>query len=134
MLGGLLAGPIERRLGAGRATAMGWGLAGVCTVGIAASVWLPVTMVLEFAVTFGFVVAAVSSGAIIITSVPEEYRGRVFGIVRGLGVVLIPASALTAGWIAELVEIWIMFIAGGVFILMLALAAWANPHLRAARI
>ena len=134
MLGGLLAGPIERRLGAGRATAMGWGLAGVCTVGIAASVWLPVTMVLEFAVTFGFVVAAVSSGAIIITSVPEEYRGRVFGIVRGLGVVLIPASALTAGWIAELVDIWIMFIAGGVFILMLALAAWANPHLRAARI
>ena len=51
-------------------------------------------MVLEFADAFGFVVAGVASGAIMIVSVPEEYRGRVFGIVRGLGVILIPASAL----------------------------------------
>ena len=134
MLGGLLAGPLERRLGAGRVTALGWGLAGSCTVGIAASVWVAVTAVLEFMATFGIVIAAVASSAIMITSVREEYRGRVFGIVRGLGVALIPASALTGGWIAEFVEVWIMFAAGGVFMLTLGLAAYATPHVRAARI
>ena len=55
-------------------------------------------------------------------------------MVRSLSVVLIPASALAGGWIAEFVEIWIMFAAAGAFILALALLAWANPHVRTARI
>ncbi len=134
MVGGLLAGPLERRLGAGRVLASGWSLAGVCTLGIATSTWLPATLVLEFMETLAGTASVVASGAIMITSVPEEYRGRVFGIVRGLGVALIPASALIGGWIAEYVEIWIMYAGGGVLILALALAAWANRHVRTARI
>ena len=134
MVGGLLAGPLERRIGAGRVLASGWSLAGVCTLGIATSTWLPATLVLEFIETLAGTASVVASGAIMITSVPEEYRGRVFGIFRGLGVSLIPASALIGGWIAEFVEIWIMYAAGGVFILALALLAWANRHVRTARI
>ena len=134
MVGGLMAGPLERHIGAGRVLASGWSLAGVCTLGIAMSTWLPVTLVLEFIETLAGTASVVASGALMITSVPEEYRGRVFGITRGLGVALIPASALLGGWIAEYVEIWIMYAGGGIFILTLAVAAWANPRLRTARI
>ncbi len=134
MIGGLVAGPLERRVGAGRILASGWSLAGICTLGIAVSTWLPATMALEFLETASFVASMVASGAIMITAVPEEYRGRVFGMVRSLSVVLIPASALAGGWIAEFVEIWIMFAAAGAFTFALALLAWANPHVRTARI
>ena len=134
MIGGLLAGPLERRFGAGRILASGWSLAGICGLGIAVSTSLPVTMVLEFVETASFVASMVASGAIMITSVPEEYRGRIFGMVRSLSVVLIPASALAGGWIAEFVEIWIMFAAAGIFTLALALLAWANAPVRTARI
>ncbi len=134
MLGGLMAGPLERHFGAGRVLATGWTLAGVCTLGIAASTWVPVTMALECLETAAITASMVASGAITITAVPEEYRGRVFGMMRSLSVVLIPASALAGGWIAEFVEIWVMFSAGGVLLLALALAAWTNPHVRSARI
>ena len=134
LLGGLMAGPLERRFGAGRLLATGWGLAGVCTLGIAASTWVPVTLVLECVETAALTASMVASGAITITAVPEEYRGRVFGTMRSLSVVLIPASALAGGWIAEFVEIWVMFAAGGVLLLALALAAWTNPHVRSVRI
>ena len=134
IVGGLLAGPLERRFGAGRVLASGWSLAGICTLGIAASTWLPATMALEFVETASFTASMVASGAIMITSVPEEYRGRVFGMVRSMSVVLIPASALAAGWIAEFVDIWIMFAAAGALTLALTLAAWANPNVRNARI
>ena len=134
MVGGLVAGPLERRLGAGRVLASGWSLAGVCTLGIAFSTWLTVTMILEFVETASLTASMVASGAITITAVPEEYRGRLFGVFRSMSVVLIPASALTGGWIAEFVEIWIMFAAAGVLVLALALLAWMNPHVRTVRI
>ena len=91
-------------------------------------------MALECLETAAITASMVASGAITITAVPEAYRGRVFGLMRSLSVVLIPASALAGGWIAEFVEIWVMFVAGGVLLLALALTAWANPHVRSARI
>jgi len=134
IVGGLFAGTLERRLGAGRILASGWSLAGICGLGIAASTWLPVTMVLGFVEAASLIASMVASSAIMITAVPEEYRGRVFGMVRSLSVVLLPASALAGGLIAEFVDIWIMFAAAGALTLSLAMAAWANPHVRAARI
>ena len=134
MLGGLVAGPLERRFGAGRVLASSWSLAGICTLGIAVSTWLPATMILEFVETGTLTAGMIAAGAIMIAAVPDEYRGRVFGIVRGLGVVLIPVSALAGGWIAEFAEIWMMFAFAGVFILAVGLLAWANPNVRSARI
>lgn len=134
ILGGLLAGTMERRLGAGRVTVWGWAIGGVCTLGIAISVWLPLTMVLEFIESLGMTVGVVSSGAIMITSVPAEYRGRIFGTFRGLSVILVPASTLAGGLIAEFVEISLMYLIGGTFLLALALVGWSNAHLRNARI
>ena len=134
IVAGLIAGPLERRFGAGRILASGWTLSGICGLGIAASTWLPVTVVLEFFETIGIVASMVASSAIMITAVPEDYRGRVFGMVRSLSVVLLPASALAGGWIAEFVDIWIMFAAAGSLTLALAIVAWANSHVRTARI
>ncbi len=134
ILGGLVAGPLERRFGAGRIMASGWALAGMCTLGIAASTWLPVTMALDFLETASLTASMVASSAIMITAVPEDYRGRVFGMVRSLSVILLPASALAGGLIAEFVEIWIMFAAAGALTLSLAMVAWANPHVRTAHI
>ena len=76
----------------------------------------------------------VASSAIMITAVREEYRGRVFGIVRSLSVILIPVSAIAGGWVAEFVEIWIMFAAAGAMVLALAVLAWMNPNVRLARV
>ena len=134
MLGGLVAGPLERRFGAGRLLASSWSLAGICTLGIAVSTWLPATMILEFVEAGTLTAGMIAFGAIMIADVPDEYRGRVFGIVRGLSVVLIPVSALVGGWIAEFVEIWIMFAFAGAFLLTMSLLAWANPNVRGARI
>ncbi len=134
MVGGLAAGPLERRFGAGRLLVTSWSLAGICTLGIAGSTWLAVTMVLEVVESGAIVAGMIATGAITIASVPEAYRGRIFGILRGLSVVLIPVSALIGGWIAEFVEIWLMFGFAGVLVLGVALLAWANPHVRGARI
>ena len=111
-----------------------WSLAGICTLGIAVSTWLPATMILEFVVTGTLTAGMIATGAIMIAAVPDEYRGRVFGIMRGLSVALIPMSALVGGWIAEFMDIWIMFAFAGVFILAVSLLAWANPNVRGARI
>ena len=134
IIAGLIAGPLERRFGAGRILASGWSLAGICGLGIAASTWLPVTMVLGFVEATSLIASLVASSAIMITAVPEEYRGRVFGMVRSLSVVLLPASALAGGLIAEFVDIWIMFAAAGSLTLALSIVAWASPHVRTARI
>ena len=91
-------------------------------------------MILEFVETGTLTAGMIAAGAIMIAAVPDEYRGRVFGIVRGLGVALIPVSALAGGWIAEFAEIWMMFAFAGVFILAVSLMAWANPNVRGARI
>lgn len=134
MLGGLIAGPLERRFGAGRLLASSWSLVGMCTLGIAGSTWLLATMLLEFVETGALTAGMIVHGAITIAAVPEQYRGRIFGIVRGMSVVLIPMSALAGGWIAEFVDIWIMFAFAGAYVLGVALLAWANPHVRGARI
>ena len=62
------------------------------------------TTVLEFVETGALTAGMIVHGAITIATVPEKYRGRIFGIVRGMSVVLIPISALVGGWIAEFVR------------------------------
>ena len=64
MVGAALAGVVERRHGAGPLLAAGWGLAGLCTLGLAASPWLPLTAALEAAMVFGLTVGSVSMGAL----------------------------------------------------------------------
>lgn len=134
MSGGALAGVLERRLGAGRLLAAGWSLAGVCVLGIAASTSLPLTVVLQATQAFGLIVSGVSINALMQALVPENYRGRVYGFTAGLAVVAIPLSALTGGWLADLLGPAPLFAVGGAWILGVAGLAWSNRHIRTARI
>lgn len=134
MAGGTLAGPMERRLGAGRVLAAGWGLAGLSTLGIAASTSVPLTAFLEGALVFGLTAGNVSMGALTVVLIPEDYRGRVFGITGSLSVLAIPVSTLAAGWLADLVGVVPLFAVGGVWVLATAGLAWSISHVRTARI
>ena len=132
--GGALAGLLERHLGAGRLLAAGWGCAGICTVGMAASTSLPLTAALEATLAFGLTVGGVSSVALTQALSPENYRGRVAGITAGFGVIAIPLSALTGGWLADMLGAAPLFAVGGAWTLSVAGLAWSNPHIRTARI
>jgi DHA3 family macrolide efflux protein-like MFS transporter len=134
MAGGALAGALERRLGAGRVLIVGWSLAGVCILGMAASTWLALTAVLEATHAFGITAGGVSIGALTAALVPETYRGRVAGITGGVAVVAIPCSALLGGWLADLLGPAPLFAIGGVWMLGVAALARSNRHVRTARI
>ncbi len=134
MVGGVLAGPLERRVGAGRLLVAGWGLAGLSTLGIAASTWVSLTAVLEAVLVFGLTAGGVSMGALTVALVPEDYRGRVFGITGSLSVLAIPVSTLAAGWLADLVGVVPLFTVGGLWVLGTAGLAWSMPDVRTARI
>jgi MFS transporter, DHA3 family, macrolide efflux protein len=134
MVGGALAGVMERRHGAGPLLAAGWGLAGLCTLGLAASTSLPLTAALEAAMVFGLTVGSVSMGALVQALIPEDYRGRVWGLTGSVAVMSIPLSALIGGWLADILGVAPLFAGGGVFIIGVAALAWSNRHVRMARI
>lgn len=131
---GASAGVIERRFGAGRTVAWGWGVAGVSTVGVALSTSLPLTIALDAVNAFGITVGSVASGALSTLLIPEEYRGRTFGITRSLSVMAIPPSALAGGWLADRIGVLPLFVFGGLYMFVLAILAWSNPQMRSARI
>jgi DHA3 family macrolide efflux protein-like MFS transporter len=134
MIGGALAGVIERHPGAGPLLAAGWGLTGIGTLGLAVSLWLPLTAALEAAMVFGLTVGSVWMGALMQALIPENYRGRVWGITGSVAVMSIPLSALIGGWLADILGVVSLFAGGGTFIIGVAAVAWSNHHVRTARI
>lgn len=134
VVGGALTGHLERRLGAGRLVAAGWGVVGACLVGVAASIWIPLTFALEVVAGFAMTASNVTLFALIQSLVPEGYLGRVIGLSRSLAVLAIPMSALTGGWLAGVVGVVPVYAAGGLWLLACAAWATANPTLRTARI
>lgn len=133
MTGGALTGMLERKLGAGRLLTAGWTLSGGCVLGMAASTWLPLTVVLEATASFGAAVSATALAALTQALVPDEYLGRVSGIALALGAIAIPVSALVGGWLADLVGVGPLFAVGGAWTLGVAALVWATPRVRLAR-
>ena len=133
-LGGVFSGRIERAFGAGRVTVFGWGIGGVCILGIAASTWLFVTIALEAILAFALAAGTVAGNAIMVVSVSDEYRGRVMGLFRSLSITTIPAAALLAGWLADIVGVVPLYVFGGVYMICVAVPAWASSHVRNARV
>lgn len=134
MVGGAIAGPLERHLGAGWVLIAGYSAAGACVLGIAASTHLPLTALLLAAHTCALTAGAVTSGALTSLLVPEHYRGRVWGLAGSLSVVAIPLSALVGGWLTDIVGVVPLFVFGGVWILAVGGLALSNHHMRTARI
>ncbi len=133
-VGGVLSGPIERFVGAGKLMAIGWALAGMATVGIGLSTVLPLTLALESVMVLGMTAGGVAMGAVTGVLVPENFRGRVFGLSRSLGVVLIPLSAPVGGLLADVVGVVPLFVACGLWTILLAGAAYASRHVRTVRL
>ena len=133
-LGGIFSGRIERAFGAGRVTVFGWGIGGVCVLGVAASTWLLVTIALEVILAFALTAGTVAGNAIMVVSVSDKYRGRVMGLFRGLSLTTIPVAALLAGWLADIVGVVPLYVIVGVYMIGVAIPAWASSHVRYARI
>jgi DHA3 family macrolide efflux protein-like MFS transporter len=114
--------------------AAAWGLAGIYTLGLAASFWLSLAAALEAAMVFGLTVGSVSMGAQVQAVIPEDNRGRVWGITGSVAVMSIPLSTLIAGWLADILGVAPLFATGGVFIIGVAALAWSNRYVRTARI
>lgn len=134
IVGGAVAGPLERQVRAGPLLIIGWGVAGAGTLGLAASVWLPLTAALEALVVCGLTLGGVAMGALTQALIPENYRGRVWGLTGAVAALSIPLSALSGGWLADRLGVAPLFAFGGVWILGVAAVAWSNHPLRTARI
>jgi MFS transporter, DHA3 family, macrolide efflux protein len=76
----------------------------------------------------------VSVGALTQALIPENYRGRVWGITSSVAVMSIPLSALIGGWLADILGVAPLFASGGVFMMGVAALTWSNRHVRTARI
>lgn len=134
VLGGALTGLLERRFGAGRLIAIGWGVVGCTILGVAASPWLPLTFALEVVAGLTMTASNVTFFAMTQSLIPDDYRGRVFGLSRSLAVATIPISALAGGWLADVVGVVPVYAFGGVWLLGCAAWAVADARLRTARI
>lgn len=131
-IGGICAGACERRFGAGRLLAAGWGMAGFCTVIVAFSTWVPLTAFLEMFAAFSMTLGSISMGAVKPMLIPENYRGRVQGTMSALAVIAIPLSSLIGGWATDQVGVTPVFALGGAWVVGVAVLAWGNSHVRAA--
>jgi MFS transporter, DHA3 family, macrolide efflux protein len=134
IIGGLLAGPVERRIAAGYLVIVSWSLGGLFNLGIAFSTSLLLTGALVF---IGAIVGApgsVALGALMTALIPDDYRGRVAGITRALIAAAIPLSALIAGWLTDRIGVVPLFAIAGVWLLGTAVLAWSNRYIRTARL
>lgn len=132
MLAGASAGPLERRIGAGRLTAIGWSVAGIAILGMSLSHLLLLTMFFEAMRSFCITSSSITAAALMQGLLPEQYRGRGIGLIRWLSVIAIPLSALIGGWAADRLGVAVLFAAGGVWILGIAGMAWLSRHVRGA--
>jgi MFS transporter, DHA3 family, macrolide efflux protein len=129
-LGGLCVGVIEKHLGAGRLLAVGWGIAGLCTIGAAFSTWVPLTLALEVIASFCMTMGGVAMGSVTPLLIPENFRGRVQGIRSALAIIAIPISSLLGGWATDTLGVLPVFAFGGAWVIMVAVLAWTNTHVR----
>lgn len=131
---GLVAGPIERNLGAGRVFVLGFILSGIARIGFALSTSVPLGLLMSAIWSFGSSVGNVAMGAVEQVVVPEEFRGRVWGITSSLAVSLIPISSLIGGWLADKFGPVPLVSASGLWVIGTALIGLCNKHIRTARI
>ena len=135
LLAGLLAEPVMRRLGHGRAMFAGMATvaAGLIAIGLAAS--LPVTPFAVGLTQAGFAIYASSALTLVQALSPPRLRGRVTSIFTLLYWGLMPFGALLAGVVAERITSLTTLIVGGSIILGAgALALVARPQIATLRI
>lgn len=134
LVGGLVTGFFERKFKVGHLVGGLWVLAGLCNIGIAFSTSILLTMLLLFAQTLFITVSVVSLNAIQMLLIPEEYRGRLFGIIGSLSVIIIPLTTLIAGLLGDIIGVSTLFVIAGFWIIGVSILAFINPHIRNANV
>lgn len=134
IFGGILAGPLERILHAGRLMILGLITVGLSIIGISQSTWLPLTMVLFSIRMLGMTVTNIASATAMQMLVPSEYRGRAWGISSSLAVIAIPISSLIGGYSADRFGVSPLYLAGGVWFMCCAAFVWYHREIRTMRL
>lgn len=132
--GGFAAGPLDRRFGAGRLFALALTLLAAASAGIGIARHAAAAAVLFFASGLASGLVGPPTAALIQARVPEGVLGRVFGALGAAANLLMPAGALAAGGLADALGPGPVWLASGGWLLLVAALAWANPHLRGARV
>lgn len=134
MAGGLAAGDLERRIGAGRLLAGSFVVAGVCFAAMGISRSASLAGGLFVAANFFLIASEVSMGALRPLLVPAEYRGRVAGTTRAVAVIAMPPTIVLGGWLADRVGVGPLYVFGGLWVVGVGAFAASVPQLRRARI
>lgn len=132
--GGVLAGPIEHRLGAGISFLGGLSL----TAGIYLGLGLSHAWILSASLmgTYGFAmaVAGTSLGALHAVLIPEGVRGRASGLIGSLAVLAIAPALLVGGFRGDRVGPGPMFVVAGLWTLGTAVWGRSDGHIRRATV
>ncbi|GGH78530.1 MFS family permease [Pullulanibacillus pueri] len=130
IVAGFSSGHLFKRIKPGMLTVLFWVIAGLCTIGIGLSTNIYVTLGLEFFDSFALTGSAVCLNTIEMTIISNQYRGRVFGIIRGLSIVLVPLSTLFAGVLGDVIGVTPLFAIAGIWLMIVALIAFSNKSIR----
>lgn len=134
ILGGVAAGRIERRWGAGRVFIWGIGACGLAMLGVAISQVVAITVILEIVVGLTTTTAAIGVGSVTQSLVPESMRGRLGGFVRSSGAFAVPAATLLGGWAADDLGPHYLFGINGLYMLLISGLAYCSRSLRTCRL
>lgn len=136
--GAILVGPltslVEARVGAGRLVAGGHVLAGVAVVGMSLAPTIGIADGLAVIWGGAITIGSVAMGPLYQLLVPEDLRGRVWGIQSALATLTIPPAALLGGWLATRWGPAPLIAVSGFWTLGTGVVAWALPAVRHASI
>jgi MFS family permease len=91
---------------------------GVGTIGLAVSVWLPLSMALMFLAGWGMISMAATTNTTIQLAVPDILRGRVMSVYTTVFAGTVPLGGLFAGSLASAFGAPAAFAAGGLIALV----------------
>ncbi|MBH5318641.1 MFS transporter [Paenibacillus sp. GSMTC-2017] len=134
MIGGIFAASIERTFGAGRLMIAGLTLVGCSIIVIALSKSTSLTLVFFAIRMLGMTLVNISTGTAMQLLIPEQFRGRAWGVSSSLGIIAIPISSVIGGYAADLYGASALFLFGGFWFICCALFVCTRREIRALRL
>ena len=133
-IGGLVAGPLERRIGIGVLTALGLGVGGfgLLVMAVSRSLWL--TLGSAAVSTLAITAMGVALSSLIQLTIPGEQLGKTQGLMVPANALLIPISTLAAGWASQRWGVEWLMASAGVWLWIPALLVLVNPLFRQASV
>lgn len=134
ILGGLVSGNIERSIGVGKAMILSILTGGIFIIILGLSSVLIISVLAEFFLVFALVINGVMFNAVQSITIDAEVRGRVMGLVGVITMVSIPFMNLIAGYIGDIVGVSVIFVASGIWTLLVVPLMAFNKKIRNAEL